>query len=289
LLDVDNIYSPSYCRAFNQNVLTTLGTLAAEFGVTLEGGASVNIKKNLIQASWSNIQFLNYLANNFEGAQRGAGYQTFLKRFNGKTYLVFKNLEELMKDTIKYKFILRDTAYEDLYPILEYSMLDNYKLHTIFSAKTQRYGYFNYDTSTYVEARHSLEDFYSLTDFFLVDKDDNNESNISDTTGRTNDFTSDFDGQVRGSYHTRLNNSVKLWITTKGIPNICPGDTVGIFFPQGVIGDKMYSYQYSGFWLVQRVVHNVSDIFLTKLLLTRTGVDTDIKNTLIAATKKKTD
>jgi len=119
-------------------------------------------------------------------------------------------------------------------------------------------------------------------ELILVDKNDTDESGYLWETGRSNDFTSNFNGQVKGSFQNRVNNLMKLWITTKGIPNICPGDTVDIFFPH-----NLGTSQYSGFWLVERVVQMVGDIYLTKLLLTRTGLDTDFTNTLMRSLRKK--
>lgn len=289
LLDVEGIYSPDYCRGFNQNIKTTLENISKdELKIEdTEIGLSLDYVKNLIQPRWSNIQFLNYLADNLEGKGGESAYKTFLKCRNHKQYFLFKSLDELISSPIQYKFILKDTPYEDRYPVYMYSIIDNYKIHNVFSARNQNYSYFDYDTSTFKTASIDATGFLSTTDFFLIDQNDLDDSSYIWETGRSNDFTSNFKGQVKGSFYNRLDNLVKLWITTKGIPNICPGDTVEMFFPQGVIGDKVYSYQYSGFWLVERVIQMVGSTYLTRLLLTRTGLDTDKKNTLVKALKKK--
>jgi hypothetical protein len=57
---------------------------------------------------------------------------------------------------------------------------------------------------------------------------------------------------------------------------------VHIFFPQSAL--NIYDYQYTGNWLVERVVHNIGgSIFLTKLLLCRGGIDTAKTTTLLRA------
>lgn len=291
LLDMDGVYSPDYCRGFNQSIYTTLSDISTnEFKISTQNlGNSLKQTKNLVQPRWSNTQFLNCLANALEGKDGQSAYKTFISCKNQRKQFTFKSLEELISTPVSYKFSLSDKPYEDRYPIYMYSIIDNYKLHTIFSAKSQLYSYFDYDTSTFIKGQKELSSFLSTTDYFLVDENDNDESNYISETGRSNEFTSDFGGRIKGSFYGRLNNLVKLWITTQGLPNICPGETVEIFFPQGIIGDKMYSYQYSGYWLVERVVHCVGDTFLTKLLLTRTGIDTDKSNSLVRATSKKRD
>jgi len=284
LLDVDGVYSPDYCRGFNQSLITTLQDISTDELkiVNTEIGNSLNQIKNVLQPRWSNIQFLNYIADNLEGKNGESGYKTFIKCANQRKTFVFKSLDEMINSPIKYKFILNDTPKEDYYPIYNYSIIDNYKIHTAFASNDQHYSYFDYDTSTFVTGVHDISDFTSTTDFFLVDKNDTDESGYLWETGRSNDFTSNFNGQVKGSFQNRVNNLMKLWITTKGIPNICPGDTVDIFFPH-----NLGTSQYSGFWLVERVVQMVGDIYLTKLLLTRTGLDTDFTNTLMRSLRKK--
>lgn len=289
LLNIDGVYSPDYCRGFNQDINTTLEDISNdELKIkNTEIGESLKYSKNLVQPRWSNIQFLNHLASNLIGKNGEGAYKTFIKCKNLKNHFVFKSLDELISSAVSYKFILSDRPYEDRYPIYNYSIIDNYKIHNVFSSRHQDYSYFNYDTSTFTTGEQDVQDYLSTTDYFLIDQNDNDSSNYLWQTGRSNEFTSDFAGPVKNSFYDRTNNLVKLWITTKGIPNICPGETVEVFFPQGAVGDSLYSYQYSGYWLVERVVQMIGDTYLTKLLLTRTGLDTDKKNTLVKATKKK--
>ena len=121
----------------------------------------------------------------------------------------------------------------------------------------------------------------------MIDKSDPLDNNQKNDTGRGNAFTTDFMGPIKSSYGNRLINLVKMWITTQGLPNAVPGQTVQVFFPHGATGEDLYSYQYSGYWLVERVVHNFGDAFITKLLLTRHGLDTDKETSLLPAIKKK--
>ena len=106
-------------------------------------------------------------------------------------------------------------------------------------------------------------------------------------SGRTNDFDGEFQGWAEGSYANRLVDLVQMWITTQGLPNALPGQTVQIFFPQGAASNNLYSYMAQGFYLVKSVVHNCGSIFTTKLLLTRQGVDTNVSTSLLPATTYK--
>ena len=288
LLDVNKMFSPDYARGHSGNIKTNLENIALkEIGVSAaDVSSSLDYTKTLIQPHRTNAQFLKYHKENLIGKNGEYGYKCFVKSYMMKTYFVFKSLLEMIRDHVSYKFMLNDTKYEDRYPIFEYGIYDNYKLYGAFGVKQQDYSYFNYTTGTFVHAIETATNYLSLSDFYLIDQNDLSDSNEMQATGRSNDFTSNFAGLIKSSYSNRLLNLTKLWITTQGLPNIQPGQTVELFFPQGATGDNLYSFQYSGYWLVERVVHNMGDVFLTKLLLTRNGVDTDKKSTLLRAPLK---
>lgn len=289
LLNIDGFFSPDYSRGFNQSIKTTLEYIATNDLkiVNTNVSATLDYVKLIIQPQWSDAQLLKYLKDNVVGNSGEASYKCFVNNKYSKVYFNFRSISEMGKDPILYKFILSDKEYEDWLPIYKYDIYDNCKIYGSFASKKQGYGYFNYDTSTYVTGTETATDLTSLTDYFLIDKNDTEYSNTLIDNGRTNEFTSDFKGKVRSSYHNRLMGLSKMWITTKGISAIQPGETVGIFFPYANASKDLYSYQYSGFWLIERVVHNIGSTFLTKLLLTRNGLDTNIKNTLVKAVTKK--
>ena len=160
-------------------------------------------------------------------------------------------------------------------------------MYGAFGNQTQEYTYFNWNTGTFIFNTLNVQDYYSLSDYFLIDKSDLTTSNEMSASGRTNDFDGEFQGWAEGSYTNRLIDLVKMWITTQGLPNAVPGQTVQIFFPQGAASDNLYAYQFQGFWLIEEVVHNCGDMFITKLLLTRQGVDTNNSTSLLPATTYK--
>jgi len=288
LMSIEGLMGPDYSRSFSGNVDTSLTAVATEFGTDeIDISSSLAYSKDLIQPYQSNIQFLSYYRDRLIGANGEHTYKCFIKVSEGTSTFVFKNIEELISDQVSYKFSLSDTKYEDRYPIFNYAMYNNYKSYIAFAAQSQAYAYFDYNTTEFVRAEESIDDYLSLTDYFLVDTGDTSGSNCLVNYGRNNDFTTDFKGPAKSSYGNRLYGMVKLWITTQGLTNACPGQTVEVFFPFGLQADALCSYQYSGYWLVERVVHNFGGHFLTKLLLTRNGLDTDQGTTLLPATMKK--
>lgn len=288
-LDVNKIFTPDYTRGFDGSIKTNLESIATdELKISkTDVSTSVDYEKNLIQPTWTNAQFLNYLKDNLIGQNGDWGYKCFVKVYKQKSTFVFRSVSEMIEDQVVYKFMLYDKPYEDRNPILEYYIYDNYKIYGVFGAMQQKYSYFNFDTGALVDDEEDVQSYMSLSDYFLIDGGDTTDSNEIQSTGRSNDFTSDFKGRVKSNYGNRLVSLAKIWITTKGMPNIAPGQTVQLFFPHGSMGKNLYSYQYSGYWLCERVVHNFGDIFLTKLLLTRQGIDTDKSTSLLKATKTK--
>jgi len=125
------------------------------------------------------------------------------------------------------------------------------------------------------------DDYYSLTKYFLIDKDDSQDDEMGVFGGRGTDFSSNFKGRVKGKYYKALNDLSKLWITSLGLEDIYPGDIVRVQF----LSDPamMMSYQYHGFWMVERVIHMIGHQFATRLLLTRSGMNTMESTSLLEA------
>jgi hypothetical protein len=289
LLNINGMFSPDYCRSLPGNIKSNLESIAySELDAdSTEVSSSLDYTKSLIQPKWSNVQFLKHLKENAVGKNQEYGFKCFVKCQNMKQIFVFKSLYELVKQSVSYKFLVKPTQYKDMLPVFNYSIFDYYKIHEVFASKKQSYSYFDYDTSTFIQAEENAQNFESLSDYYLIDRNDSEGSNALTDTGRSNDFTKDFKGMVRSSFSNRLMDLVKMWITTRGLQNIVPGQTIQLIFPHGMESGNLYSYQYSGYWLVEKVVHNIGDTFLTKLLLTRNGLDTDKATTLLKSTKKK--
>lgn len=288
LLDSEGLFSPDRCRGLSGSIRSSLSRVSTEMKIdSTEISPSLEYEKVLVQPLWSNIQFLKYLKENLIGKSDEYGFKCFIKRYNARSVFVFRGLREFINDPVAYKFLLSDREQKGQNPIYSFSIYDNYKIHEIFASKKQAYKYFNYTLSEFVEGNYPASDFMSLSDYFLIDANDSEDSNCIDNTGRSNDFTADFKGKVKSSFSNRLNNLVNMWILSKGLANACPGQIVSVLFPHGAVADELYSYQYSGYWMISKVVHNIGSEFMTRLLLTRNGLDTDKNTTLLKATTRK--
>jgi len=84
---------------------------------------------------------------------------------------------------------------------------------------------------------------------------------------------------TKNSYQNRLVGLLKMWILVPGMANLTPDKTVSILF--GTSAETISSHQYSGYWLVEKVIHMFGEKFMTRILLTRNGIDTDLMTTLV--------
>jgi len=290
-LKVDNLFSPLKSRGFNDSVKAVLEGLAndefmvdrTEVSPTLE-----SIRRTLVQPAWPNIDLLRYLRRNIAGfAPWEYYYSCFIKMDSGKSVFVFKSLRDFITEETKYRFIYGDVPMKNVEPIFDYKIYNNMQALGVFGGKSQNYGYFDYDNDKYVnDASINIDTYPSLSQYFLLeDKDIKGE--VDDVSffvlGRNNSFTSDFGGRVGREYYEGTTNLIHLWIYSNGLPSVQPGDIVEVFFPQTADGGNVTGMPYNGCWMVKRVVHSFGVTFLTRLLLVRSGVDTDAGNTLYAA------
>jgi hypothetical protein len=290
ILDVDGLLSPERCRSLTGNLKTSLEDIASEeLEITdLEVGTSLNYDKIVLQPHWTNAKLLGYLTKNVIGIGNEAGYHCFIKNVKGKTTFVFKSLNEMYLTPIKYKFIVGPDTFQNHYPILAHRIYDNSGLITDYGAKSQTYNYFDYDTGKYVNNSISVDDFQpSLTKYLLINDDDTCDRTPYSHLGRSNRFTSDFEGRVRNNYYNRLGQLINMWASTYGLENIAPGDIVQVIFGEMLHRKDLFIYQHSGLWMVKRVVHLVGQSFLTNLLLVRSGIDTEMDTSLMKASAER--
>jgi hypothetical protein len=281
-LTTDGLFAPSYCRGFSGTVLSTLNTLASNLDCSsVESSANLNFRKTLLQPNWNNSTFLDDLKCRLVGSDNESAFQIYVKRKNGKSILFCKDLKSIFKQPVSYNFIVNEEPVEDYYPALNFEVFDNYKIFSCFSSKKQRYQYFDYFNSEFKSDTLNASDMYSLSEFFLIDSDDITDSDAITDIGRiteTKDLLC-----VKSGYYNKLNALSNMWLLTWGLPNICPGDLVRVLFAQGATTGNLQSFQYSGYWMVSRVIHTFTGTHRTRLLLTRNGVDTDQNTTLLRA------
>ena len=288
LLDMEGMFTPSYSRASSGTIKSYLEGIATDELKcdSTDVSPALGYEKTLLQTEWNNATFFNDLKYRLIGKNNEPLYFIYIKCKEGLTTFVCKSYNELAAEGVKYKFMIGDSSVQDFIPVFSYKIYDNYKIFGVFASKKQEYSYFDYYNNAFVEAEETPDNFMSLSDYFLIDNSDTEDNNSIGNLGRSNELTTDFKNEVCASYYGRLNNMVKMWITTWGISNICPGDRVQVLFAQGVASGSIASYQYSGYYLVERIVHSFGDTHRMKVLLSRNGLDTDKYTTLMQATKK---
>jgi len=287
LLETSGLFSPSKNRALTGNLKTNLESIALDELKLDEPqiGASLNFTKTVLQPYWNNALLLRYLKERIEGKTGETCYYCFIKNVKGERILVFKSIEELLFSNVTYKFIIGAKPFEEFLPVSDFRIFDNSQFRSFFNSRVADYKYFDYNTGAYVSPTNiTLENCPSLSEYYLVDKDDDT-SMSSSFVGRNNDFTSDFSGRMGQSFYDSITDSIHLWISTWGIENIAPGDIVFVVFADAINRGKIFVYENSGFWMVRRVVHILGSSFMTNLLLSRSGVDTDVDTTLLSASK----
>ena len=288
ITEVDELFAPCKSRAWNKSIKEIIEGLAGDLGVdNIDVSDSLDYKKNIVQSYVSNLDFLMDLKPRLIGKDGEYNYQMFIKNEKGKKVFVCKSQDELSKADVVRRFVIADEAYEDQMPVYEYFIMNNKKL---FGSLFMGYNYFDYKNSEFKEVNLYAKNMFSLSEFFLINKEEEDaeeEIKGTDDFGRNSDFTDDFQGEAKAHYYKRVNSLVKMWILVGGDINISVGDVVDVFFPFGIQTGRLLSCQFSGFWLVERVVQSFGKTHRTRLLLTRAGVNTDQETTLLKAEKFK--
>jgi hypothetical protein len=290
LLDMEGMLTPDYCRASNGSMKTFLEGIAInELGCdTTNVSPSLDYPNMILQPNWNNATLFDDLKCRLVGKNGEPLFYIFISVRNGKTIFNCMSFNELAAGSTQFKFIINDDPYQDYIPVFTYKIFDNYKILGVFASKEQDYSYYDYYAGQFVNATATLDNFLSLSKYFLIDQSDTTDSNCMTGLGRTNESTKDFKNEVYASYYGRTANMVKMWITTWGINNICPGDRVQVLFGQGVASGNLATCQYSGNWLVEKLIHSYGKTHRMKVLLMRNGLDTDQDCTLIKAQKEAT-
>jgi len=286
VLDVDNLFSPKRSRAITGNIKSNLENMAAdEFGIEgSEIGGSLNYDKTILQPYWTNGFLLRYLRERLKGIGNAGCFYCFIKNVESLRTLVFKSIDELyLADTGPNKFIIGAQPYEDFMPVSEYRIFDNSALLTSLSGLSKSYSYFDYDTGAYKQAIIELSDCPSLSEYHLIDTDNSVAVDSIFSLGCSNAFTSDFSGEARNGYYKNATGFIHMWISSWGMEGISPGDIVQVHFADAFRQGNLSIFQHSGLWMVKRVVHVLATSFMTTLLLTRSGIDTDMSTTLLPA------
>jgi len=292
IMETQAYFSPSYTRCscaltakqfIGQVIQDAIG---GDVGSRYEISNTLDYTTTIYQPNLTNSEFLMDLRDRLRGQNGEGDYKIFVSMLDGYAMINVKTWNELALGPLQYVFIYGDKAEKDIPPVFNCKTFDNYMLMGAPGVRKQDYSYFDYDTSSYTQASINLNEMVSLTDYHLIDGSDS-ENSDSIFFGRNHEYTSNFVERATNSLYSRAANLSKLWADTQGLYNLQPGAIVQILY--GInIGNDPNDYQYSGFWMVERVVHILQKSFTTRMLLTRTGVDTMQKTSLLKTIKRRT-
>jgi len=287
MLDIPNVMAPQYQRGWvSIGLAGIIQDIAADMELRADVGTGIGEPLTIIQPRWTNLMFLRYLANRV-GTEAASGVFWFVKNIAGTpgNTLVFKTIYEFLKRKPKLYFKEGKDYAKDgkTIPIFNTEAIDNYETLGVFGIGSANYAYFDYYTGEVVEDQIKLEEttFKRLCTNFAYDDKLKVEGLGEFRLGRTTAFMKDWKPAVAGRFAKTINSLVKRWITVPGITNINCGDVVHIDPTLGAT--KMGTEQYTGDWLVERVIHHFAAMYGCKILLTRPGVDTLVPTTLAKA------
>jgi hypothetical protein len=291
LLNIDGLFYPKRTKGRSGTIQSILQDISQnELRIkNTDISPSLDVSYTITQGNWSNAQLLSYLRDWTTGINQEGCYFCFVRVRRGKLEFVFRSLSDFIGLEPINTFAFFREKIEDVYPIYGYKMIDTFTSFDIGGYSTQPYAYFDYYQGKFVQEELSALDYYSLTEKFLIDTNRSSEdfSQMSDI-GRNIEYDRTRVGHVKNRYYKSLTALSKMWITTGGMQNICPGDIIVVSFPGPSMEGKVMDFQYSGFWMVERIVHSFGSSYISKILLTRNGVDSTIQSTLLEASKKKT-
>lgn len=289
LLKVPTLLTRQWTRHFSGDLRANIESIANDLSISdTEIGTSLSQDKTFVQPTWTNAKMLLYLRDNVIGRAGEAGYYCFIKNVRGSQVLVFKSLNELFLGPVSANLVVGYKRYEDFIPVTEHRIYDNSQFLADFGAQKQSYCYWDYDEGEAAIGTVNLSDCPSLSEFYLVDSDRSEDSLRLCGSGRSNDFTPNFQGRYKNLFFRKNTEMIQMWAATWGVENLSPGDIVKVLFSEALgYGEMFGAYQNSGYWMVKRVVHILGSTFMTNLLLTRCGVDTENSTTLEESVLRK--
>ena len=308
---VTNLFSPNKKRGWaSKSAKNVLGIIANEIGVfSINIDPKVDVVGDFAQHNLTNAEYLDCLRGDLSGRSGGSGFYiffdcpseileqgTYVGEYIEKSLGAYSprinvvSIETMLANKVKYIFVSSEKdVYDDKtheYPIFNFEPVDDGNLLSHAGVKEKSYSYFDFINGERVSSTIAINDrdtFVSLSDYIMTT--DVSTSVSDDFLGR-NSGSVESNG-VLNDYLKRVNDCVGVWLTTRGITDIYCGDIIQVVYIQGMADDELYSYIYSGYWLVTRVIHHFDSRYVTKLLLKRPGFDTDTETSFLKSTNRK--
>lgn len=293
--DLPALHSPVHCRSFDtprdafQKIAEEL-----EIGYVLDDCLPTDIK--LVQSCQTNGEFLNWHVPRLRGKKNEGGFKAFIRVIKGKETLYVMSLETLLKKKPSSRVILGAVSGGDSVGMVD-RFYTNYGVFQPAGLRQQDWGYYDDAKGVWVEEKVDIKKFPSINEFLKIHTDDPKQSQPIFSTGRHNEFdgftkkaagadtAKPFDGAVRGELWNRLMHLDKMWITTLGLSDkdCAVGSTIQVDWAVAKASTNPHRFQNCGQWMVERSLQCYSKGWRTRLLLTRPGIDRDIKGKLVKA------
>jgi len=277
VLDVKDCLSPCHQTGWvNKTLATIIREITSDMGCEMHPGTDLGNKPmSVVQPNWNNAMFLRYLASKWAVSATGkVGFYCYISADRkGTPRLYFRTLTELFSQRPKFRFMTTKEYTPGLFPIYNFESYDNFNVLNALGTRTYTYRYFDYEAGKMETKQLSIQDgrgISSLAEYYSVDQDiEDMDNEVYFVVDKTVDADK-MDNIHRGRLFDRINSLNKTWISTTGVQSIRCGDIVTIMPEER---PPYFAVQYSGHWLVERVIHHFSNSYTTKLLLTRSGVD----------------
>ncbi len=286
LLDIRNLFSPSITRGFGtKSIGEIVQQIAIEIGCdgSEVGQSAFGLKAITYQPNWSNAKFLNYLKDK-------GGYYCFILFRKNRKILVFKNIDEMTIANNFKEYIYTEATDDPRLPTARnLKIYNNAGVLREEGIYQSNYSYYDYKSGKYVFANTDIDNMkmVSLSEYYAITPEDKGLSFV-DNIGGSEQFNVAFKKQQQ--HKQKINDLIKVWVDIDGDVTMEPGKIIKLKFLFGV-GTDLFSYQHSGYWLVERVIQSYGAIHITRLLLTRPGFSGVMRDTSFVVPKrvKRTD
>jgi hypothetical protein len=290
LLDVKNLFAPEYQRGW-ANV--PISKILLDIGGSMEipnydYDPSMSAFTSIVQPRWANSLFLRWLADRLELATGEGGFFVFIDASvasdvnpRGAPRLTFRSINSFLKQTPTKTLSFDKISTSDILPIINHEVVDNNIVYNLIAPAQQPFTYFDYELGEQIEDEADVGDdsMTALSNYISFDPYLNQEGTCIDDIGRTTEFNPTYTPVIQGIVNKNANSILGLWVNTLGFTDIRCGDIVKCVTISD--SDQMANHQFTGNWMVARIVHHLDNTYITRLLLVRPGIDTSLDTSLL--------
>lgn len=269
----EGLFKTSHNRSWNTKRFSEVATAIGEELELITDVEESFGRHTIIQPNWTNTQMLKWLTGNAINANQIGGY-FYALTLDGK--ILFKTYDNLFSQKPKKEINHFNTKIDN-----------NKEGFNLFSSKTNYmptlnnggfgldYGYFDYDTKTFVEKSKTIEDIKErqLSDWYYIAKE-----HIGNGKYLYGGRNTSVDDVVQNRLLTSSNSVNKVEIYVSGNNDLVIGDVINLIVPTSNFKkqETIVNELYSGYWLVWKIAHLFDiedDKYTTHLFLMRSGMN----------------